>query len=117
MRKALGKMTERKLLERIVNTFLDIAAGDLAQLEPVRDVVVHRLVWPQRIRLKDEPEVTAFGGNVDAVRAFENDFVADLDRAFVRYFEAGHRAEQGRLAAARRTEQRHDLAAVQRQRD
>ena len=67
--------------------------------------------------MKDEPEVAAFGGYVDAVRAFENDFVADLDRAFVRYFEAGHRAEQGRLAAARRTEQRHDLAAVQRQRD
>src|SRR5437588_12150444 len=100
MRKARGKMTERKLRERIVDTLLDVAAGNFPQLEPIRDVVVHRLVRPQRIRLKDEPEVAAFGGNVNARRAIEEDLVAGLDRTFMRHFEAGHRTQQRRLAAA-----------------
>src|SRR6266513_4574194 len=117
MRKALGKMTERKLRERIVHALLDVASHDLAQLESIRNVVIHRLVRPQRIRLKDEPEVTAFGGNVDARRAVEEALLADLDRTFVRLFEARHRTQQRRLAAARRTEQRHDLAAIESQGD
>src|SRR6266540_161392 len=116
MRKALGEMTERELLERLLHTRCDLRALDLAQPQRIRNVVEYRLVRPQRIRLEDEPEIAPFGGNIDARRTVKNRLVADADRALRRRFESRHGAQQGRLAAARRAEQRNDLAAIQRER-
>ena len=46
MGKALREMRQRQLRKRIGDAFFDVAAGDLPELEPVRDVVVYRLVRP-----------------------------------------------------------------------
>src|SRR5205823_14285729 len=114
MRKTLGEMAERKLRQRIVDALFDIASGDLAKAQSIGDVVAHGLVRPKRIRLENETEVASFGGDVDAARAVEHHLVADSDRAVVRHLEAGDGAEQRRLAAARRSEQRDHLAAIER---
>ena len=72
---------------------------------------------PQRVRLEDEPEVAAFGRDFEPGLAVEHDGVPDPDAAVMRNFEARHGTQQGRFAASRRTEQRHDLAAAELERD
>ncbi len=59
VRKALGEVPERQLLERRLHARRDVARRDLAKFQAVRDVVGHRLVRPQRVRLEHETEVAA----------------------------------------------------------
>src|SRR6185295_11402363 len=95
----------------------DLAGRDVTQLEPVRDVLEYRAMRPQRVGLEYEAEIALLDRDVDAGGAVEEHDIADRDPAAGRLFEPGDRAEQRRLAAARRAEERHDLARLQRQRD
>jgi hypothetical protein len=66
-------------------------------------------VRPQRVRLKHKAEVAALGWKFELGRDVENRPALDADRAAMRHLQAGHRAQQSGLAAARRAKQRHHL--------
>ncbi len=81
-----------------------------AQAQSVGDVVEHGAVGPQRVRLEHETQVALFDRQVDAALAVVEHVVADRDAAARGLLEARDRAQQGGLAAARGTEQRHHLS-------
>jgi hypothetical protein len=74
--------------------------------QPVRDVVEHRQVREQRVRLEDRVDVALVRRQGAHVAA------ADEDRAVVGLLEAGDQPQRRRLAAARRPEQRQELAVA-----
>ena len=84
---------------------------DAALAERELDVLGHRQVRVERVALEDHGHVAVLG--VDVV----DDPVTDGDGAAGHLLEAGHQAQRGRLAAARRAEEHQQLAVgdVQRQ--
>ena len=72
--------------------------------EAERDVLEHRHVAEERVVLKHEPDAALARLPVRRVLAVEQ------HAALVGRFEPGNDAQQRRLAAARRAEQRHELA-------
>ena len=84
---------------------------DAALAERELNVLRHRQVRVQRVALEDHGDVAVLG--VDVV----HDALADGDSAARELLQAGHHAQRGRLAAARRAEEHEELAVgdVQRQ--
>ena len=80
-------------------------------LPSVGDVLLDRQVWEQRVLLEDEPDRPALGRHVDVPRAVVPDGAARGDAAFVGAEQARDRAEHGRLARARRADERERLRA------
>ena len=68
---------------------------------------------PQRVGLEHQPERALLDRQVQAARAVEEGAGVERDAAGMRLFEAGHRAQQGGLAAARGAEQADHLAGLQ----
>ncbi len=68
---------------------------------------------PQRVGLEHQPQVALLGRHFQLARAVEHGALADVDGAGLRAFQAGDGAQQGGLAAARRTEQGDHFAALQ----
>ena len=106
----VAEVAEAEVAERRVDALADLGGGDLAQLQAVADVVGHRAVRPERVRLEDEAEVASLGRDLELLAGVEDRPVLDPDRAAVRRLEAGDGAQERRLAAPRRAEQRDDLA-------
>ena len=75
------------------------------------DVLPHRHVREERVVLEDHPEAPALGRQSRDVLAIDD------DAARVGRLEAGRQAQHRRLAAARGTQQRQDLARARRERD
>jgi hypothetical protein len=70
-------------------------------------------VRPQRIGLEHQAQVAVFGRLFQA-RAPSNTRRSPMSMVpALRAFQAGHRAQQRGLAAARRPQQRHHFAALQ----
>ena len=68
------------------------------------DVLEDRHVAEQRVVLEDEADAALAHVDIGGV------FAVEQDRAGIGHLEAGDDAQQGRLARARRAEQRHQLA-------
>jgi hypothetical protein len=117
VRQALAELAEAEIGERGVDALADLGRLDLAQPEGVGDVVEHRAVWPERVRLEDQTEVALLGRHLDGAGGVVDGAVLDADRAAVRRLEAGRGPQQRRLAAARGAEQRNHLALRQLHRD
>ena len=81
-----------------------LGLGHLADLEPVLDVFDHGQVGEERVVLEDGVHVAGVGRLPGYVCA------AELDGAAVRTLEPGDDPQQRRLARARRTEHREELA-------
>ena len=80
------------------------SVGDLAPLQPERHVVVHVEVLEERVALED-------GVDVAPVRRHRLDRLAlEEDAALARLLEPGDHPQRRGLAAARRAEQREELA-------
>ena len=92
----------------------DICARQLAQRQPVGDVVGHRHVRPQRIALEDHRHLAGFGRQ--RTRRRRHRAVADHDLTRARLDEAGDQTQSGGFAAARGTEQTHQQAVFDAQR-
>ena len=89
---------------RVLDPLVDLGLGHLAELQPEGHVVVDRHVRVQRVALEDHRDVAILRGDV------VHDAVADLEVAVADLFEAGDHPQAGRLAAARRTDEDHELA-------
>jgi len=79
--------------------------GGAARAEAERDVLADRHVGKQRVVLEDHSEAAPLGGQAGDVLAL------DPDAPRVEDLEARDETQDGRLAAARRSEQGDDLAA------
>ena len=88
-----------------------LRARNAAGLQAVGDVLGDRHVRKQRVALEYDAHVAGIRGQVI------DRLAVDPHRAGRRPDEAGHHAEQRGLAAARGTEQGHDLAGAYGQRD
>ncbi len=82
------------------------AFGHAGDLEAEGDVVVHGHVREQRVGLEDHADIAL----VRLQRALV--LAVDDERAAGRRFEAGDHAQDGRLAAARRSEEGDEFALL-----
>jgi hypothetical protein len=99
-RLAVGELLEVHELEELHHAVVDLLARPMADLEPERHVAVDRQVLEGGVVLEDEADVAVLRREVGGVDAL------DRDRALVGVLEAGDDAQQRRLAAAARAEQR-----------
>src|SRR5262249_18444914 len=83
-----------------------------AKPQSIGDIVEDRHVGPDRVRLKDHRELPLLGWHVDGLATREDGPAVDPNLTRGRCLEAGQSAKRGRLAAARRAEQGHVLAAA-----
>src|SRR5581483_5114460 len=95
-------------LEQLVDTPASLTLVAPADPQAELDVLLRGHVREQRVRLEHHPHVALVGRDVRDVLA------VDDDAAAVRAVEAGDEPERGRLAAARRPEQRQELALSER---
>lgn len=72
---------------------------------------------PYRIGLKDDAKAATFGQEAHSFGRIEHDPAIDLDAAFIGNFKPGDTAQDGRLAATARTEQRQRASLRGRKRD
>src|SRR5207244_7720692 len=86
--------------EQLVDPRGHILLRRLADPQPERDVLAHGHVLERRVVLEDEPDVALAGGHVGRLVA------VDRHAARVWRLEPGDHAQEGRLAAAARAEQR-----------
>ncbi len=97
--------------ERVRHPRLDVGTRDLLDLEPEGDVLPHGHVREERVSLEDHVDVSLGGGHIGHVAALEE------DPSLGRLLEPGDHPQRGRLAAARRAEQREELSLADRQAD
>ena len=97
-------MAELDEVERFLHPRVPLRLRHAVDLEPVGDVVCHRHMREHGIGLEHHIHGAAVR------RDFAHVLAVNIDVALGRHFEAGEHAQQGRLAAARRPEQREELA-------
>ena len=108
-RPAVEEVLEPEHGRHLVDALPDLALRHLAHLEPEAEVLAHRHVRVQGVVLEHHRDVAiARGGVSDVVFAEQDDAVGHL-------LEPGDHAQERRLAAARRPDQHHELAARDRQ--
>ena len=89
-----------------LHALADLVLGQLLDLEPVGHVVVHAQVRVQRVVLEDHRDVALLRRDV------VDDLVVDHQLALADLVEAGEHAQRGRLAAAGRADEHHELAVA-----
>ncbi len=85
---------------------------DPPRLEGVVDVLAHRHVRPQRVRLEHHADVALVRRQVDPAFGVEHRGRAEADLASARCFQAGEAPQRRRLAAPARTEEDEELALL-----
>ena len=111
-RLALEERLKPESLGRVADPPVDLLLRHLLDTEAEGDVVVDREVWIERVALKDHRDVAVPRGDV------VDDPVPDPDCSAGDVLEPGDHSQGGRLAAARRPHQNHELPVgdVERQR-
>ena len=105
-----AEIAELDQLQRVAHARGHLGLGPLPHAEPVGHVVEHAHVGPDRVGLEHHRQPAPLGGHVHARRRREHRAPPDPDLTRGRPLEPGDGPERGRLAAARRPEQRHVLA-------
>ena len=104
LRLAGEELGEVKDCRRLVDTALDLALLNLAQLEAEGEVLSHGHMRVEGVALEDH-------GNVAVLRRdVVDDLVADQQGAIGDLLKAGNHAERGGFAAARGPYEHHELA-------
>ena len=101
---AVEQLVELDGLGGFLDPALDLGLGDLAQLQPEREVLADRHVRVERVALEDHRDVAILGRHV------VDDAIADPERPARDLLEPGDHPQAGRLAAARWSDQDHELA-------
>ena len=114
---ACGELAQPHHLERFGDAALALGRGNRRHLQRKRHVLPHAHVWPHGVRLEHHGDVAGVGGYVNGPACVKHLDRADTDRTVRWRFEASHAAQGGRLAAAARAEQRHELAFFHAQRN
>ena len=105
-RLALQERIEIQDARRLVNAPVDLVLRHLLDLQAERDVLVDGKVRVERVALEDHRDVAVAGRDV------VDDTFADPDDAARDVLEPRDHAQRGRLAAARRPDEHHELAVV-----
>ena len=103
---ALEELGEPEDVGRLADALVDLRLRRLPQPEAEGDVVVDGEVRVERVALEDHGDVAVARGHVI------DDALADSKHALADALEPGHHAERGRLAAARRADEHHELAVA-----
>jgi hypothetical protein len=96
----------------LFDPLLRLRPPDPPRRERVADVLAHRHVRPQRVRLEDHSDVPFVRRDVRAPRGVEDRAVAERDRALFGRLEAGDAAKRGGLAAPARPQQDEEFAGL-----
>ena len=76
------------------------------------DVLAHGHVRPQSVRLENQVEVALARGSEVSLGSVYDLLAVHEDGAVLRLLQTGYNAQRGGLAAAGRTEQRHEVAVL-----
>src|ERR1700737_3127675 len=104
----MRQVAEFHAVEHALHALGDLILWRLADLEAICDVLRDSLVRPHRVALEDQRHVAALRRHHGASAGEQT--ISDANLTRVRLQESSQELQRGRLAAARRTEQRHDLA-------
>jgi hypothetical protein len=110
MRVLLGLIRDAHHVEQFRGPAPPVSSGQLSHPQPEGDVVQRGHVREQAVALEHHAHVSLGGRNRRHVTSVHQ------HRPGVGGLEAGHDAQRGRLAVARRPEQRHELAGCDLQR-
>jgi hypothetical protein len=105
-RLAVQQRGELQQLGRPVDLAVDLGPVGPVQLEPEGHVLSHRHVRVQGVGLEHHGDVAVLGGELVDHPA------ADADLALGDVLQPGDHVQAGRLSAARRADQDHELAVV-----
>ena len=100
----------------VLHAPIDLVPGQLLDLQAEGDVVVDRHVRPQRVGLEHQVQPALAGLQIEGLRGVDGRPAVDQHHATLRALQAGDHAQRGRLAAARRPQQRHEVAVLDGQR-
>ena len=89
--------------QRLFHPRFHVAARHAKHFQAVADVIPQRHMREQGVRLKHHTDIALLNGAMGDV------FTVDVNLPFARFFQPGHQAQDGGLAAAGRAEQRHHL--------
>ena len=103
-RLALEELLDLEDARGLLDALLDLLLRQLAQLQPEGEVVLDGHVRIERVALEDHRDVAVLR------RQVVDDLVADPDLAVADLLEPGQHAQRGRLAAAGRADEHHQLA-------
>ena len=106
LRLAVEQLVELDGLGRLLDAALDLRLRDLAQLQAEREVLADRHVRVERVALEDHRDVAILRRDV------VDDAVADPQGAVGDLLEPGDHPQAGGLAAARWSDQDHELAVA-----
>lgn len=102
----LGEVRDVHDFHHLLHALVDFVFRNLLALEAEGDVVVDVQVREQRVTLENGVDVSLCRG------FFGNVFATENHSPFIGLFKACDNAEERRLAAARRAEQRYELAIL-----
>ena len=105
-RLALQELLDLQGLRRVLDALLDLLLRHLVEAKAEGQVVLDRHVRVERVALEDHRDVAFLRGQV------VDDLVADPELAAADLLEAGDHAQRGRLAAAGRADENHQLAVL-----
>ena len=100
------------LLQRVDSAFGDLILGHLALFHRIADIVPNRQVGPHRVILEDHAYAAPLRGNIDALIRAEYQLITNINIARVRLDEAAQGTDDGGFAAARGTDDTHDLGIL-----
>ena len=106
VRPAIFNAGEPHEREGLGDPALQVGLGDAPHTQAISDIVRDAHVREQRIVLEHHPDLALVG------RDFVDALAVDLDLAVVDHKKSGDQIEQCGLAAPRRSEQGHELAAA-----
>ena len=105
-RLALEELLDLEDPRRPPHALVDLFLRQLAQLEPESEVLLDGHVWVERVALEDHRDVPVLRSQV------VDDSVANADLAVTDLLEAGEHPQRGRLAAAGRPDEDHQLGVL-----
>ena len=105
-RLALEELLDLEDPRRPPHALVDLLLRQLAQLEPEGEVLLDGHVRVERVALEDHRDVPVLRSQV------VDDSVADADLAVADLLEAGEHPQRGRLAAAGRPDEDHQLGVL-----
>ena len=96
----------------ILDAAIYLILGQLLNVQAEGDVLAHGHVRPQSVRLENQVEVALARGSEVSLGSVYDFLAVHEDGAVLRLLQTGYNAQRGGLAAAGRTEQRHEVAVL-----
>ena len=111
-RRPVGVVFQLHQLQGLEDPFPHQGFGDLlpSARQRQRDVLKDGHVGPDGVGLEHHADLPVLGRRADAAAPGEDRVAVDLDLSGIRHFQAGHTAQQRRLAGAARAQEHEELA-------